>query len=406
MPSNAITCLVTIHGIGFQRAPNPPDDPFGYADSLHEHLSRYLTPQVLGDDPNRSRTKPGQFGAIYVQSHYPSIEDGLKRLGTWSPDRSSVLHDRDSRLVADAELISHVALVYSHPENQAFQHVGSALEAAVNALVSQGRYGSIFGIGGTLLSDLSAPGSHPRIADCSDPPAQSLRPRARTSANAVPADHRLFGLRLPWPTPTATASSTNDGGVVRALEEDVTTYVFRNDLRQGVRDFITEALLRVAMRDDVANIVVNAHSQGTVAAYDAVRALAPDDMRKIRHFITSGSPLRKYVDLFYWGDDVRSIGLTDRWTNFFDRYDPVADGLHGMDWRPGWGLSDAPPQTETLFHCQAAEAAGPTTYPVTDVEVDNLTNSCGAVRAHNYWDNQAEWIPDVGEKLKALVPAV
>jgi hypothetical protein len=40
------------------------------------------------------------------------------------------------------------------------------------------------------------------------------------------------------------------------------------------------------------------------------------------------------------------------------------------------------------------------------VEVDNLKNSCGAVRAHNYWDNQAEWIPDVAEKLKALVQTV
>ena len=41
----------------------------------------------------------------------------------------------------------------------------------------------------------------------------------------------------------------------------MTTYVFRNDLRDGVEDFLNEALQRLASRDDMANIVVNAHSR-------------------------------------------------------------------------------------------------------------------------------------------------
>jgi hypothetical protein len=399
----AITCLVTIHGIGFQRAPNPPDDPIGYADPLHDHLSEYLTPQVLSDDPNRSRSRPGEDGAIYVQSHYPSIEAGLKRLGVWNADRSAIVFDATSKLVAGTEPISHVALVYAHPENQAFQHVGSALEAAINATSSQARYGSIFGVGGMLVSDALAPLNRPTTANCVEPPGQSLRPRTSTSPNSLPPDHRLFGLRLPWPAPVAASSGGNDGGVIRALEEDVTTYVFRNDLRAGVRDFIREALLRLARRDDVGNIVVNSHSQGTVAAFDAIRDLAPADAARIGHFVTSGSPLRKYVDLFYWGDEVRNVGVTRAWTNFFDRYDPVSDALSMKEWRPGWSLADSPPQTDTLFRYQAPDAGDPTAYQLTDVEVDNLGNSCGAVRAHNYWDNRAEWVPAVAKILKGLI---
>src|ERR1051326_6479888 len=192
----AITCLVTIHGIGFQRAPQPPDDPIGYADPLHDHLSEYLTPRVLSDDPNRSRSKPGEYGAIYVQSHFPSIEAGLKRLGAWNADRSAVVSDASSALVAEGETISHVALVYSHPENQAFQHVGSALEAAINSAASQARYGSMFGVGGMLVSDVLAPLNRPTTADCVEPPGQSLRPRTSPLPNSLPPDHRFFGLRL------------------------------------------------------------------------------------------------------------------------------------------------------------------------------------------------------------------
>src|SRR6266851_1464926 len=118
MPNKAITCVVTIHGIGFQRAPSA-DDPYGYADTLHERLSKYLTPAVLSDDPNRKRSQPGQFGAIYVQSHFNgSVEQGLMRLGSWNADRTGIDHEH-APLVANDERISHVALVYARPETQA-----------------------------------------------------------------------------------------------------------------------------------------------------------------------------------------------------------------------------------------------------------------------------------------------
>jgi len=51
---------------------------------------------------------------------------------------------------------------------------------------------------------------------------------------------------------------------------------------------------------------------------------------------------------------------------------------------------------------QPPEASQPAPYALFDVQVNNLVNSCGAVRAHNYWDNQVEWIPAVGELLKQL----
>ena len=44
-------CLVTIHGVGFMQ---PPINGIpGYADGLHQHLSKYLDEHLLGDDPKR-----------------------------------------------------------------------------------------------------------------------------------------------------------------------------------------------------------------------------------------------------------------------------------------------------------------------------------------------------------------
>src|SRR5690348_14571259 len=97
--ASKLVCLLTIHGIGFQVAPDTTDpDPakwttYGYADGLHERLSRRLGSPFLGDDPHRTdqRTRPGEAGVVYVHSHWPvesyNVEDGLGRLGRWRTEQ-------------------------------------------------------------------------------------------------------------------------------------------------------------------------------------------------------------------------------------------------------------------------------------------------------------------------------
>jgi pimeloyl-ACP methyl ester carboxylesterase len=186
--------------------------------------------------------------------------------------------------------------------------------------------------------------------------------------------------------------------VLRALEDDVADYVCRNDLRERVRGFVQQALCRLAARADVDTIVVNAHSQGTVVAFDVLARSAP---LKVRALVTAGSPLRKYVDLFAWGDRAglfRTLMQRDQWCwlNAYDPRDPVADPL-----RPprGWRLGDDPePSSEepTLFQIvdpnkPFAEAKD---CPVIDYVVNNVEHSVGTgLRAHAYWDNAADFIP-------------
>ena len=56
--SEKITCIVTIHGIGFEQPPQPGVPNSGYADPLHRHLKKCLG-NALSDDPGRERGTPG-----------------------------------------------------------------------------------------------------------------------------------------------------------------------------------------------------------------------------------------------------------------------------------------------------------------------------------------------------------
>ena len=174
----------------------------------------------------------------------------------------------------------------------------------------------------------------------------------------------------------------------------------RNDLRESFRKFISEALRRLLARPDVAGVVVNAHSQGTVGSFDVLRLYPPGSLAGVRAFVTAGSPLRKYADLFSWGNDCGGLQPT-KWLNFWDQKDPVADPLSPPDtWHYGSTL-DSPPSGELgLFY--ALDGNGnqvPVT--ITDIEVNNLENSSGGgLQAHNYWDNKTQFIAQLAKLIE------
>jgi hypothetical protein len=236
---------------------------------------------------------------------------------------------------------------------------------------------------------------HPGAGAAAPPAAPSLRPRRDIPGLARP-HHGLQ--HLPHREPPTAAGHL---AVVQALADDVASYVCRNDLRERLRGFVQDALTRLTAREDVTTIVFNTHSQGTVLAFDVLTRYAPP---KIRALVTAGSPLRKYVDLFSWGNRVGLIrDLVDRewyWLNVYDQRDPVADPLRDPDWRVG----DPPPapNAPTLFRVyRPTQPLDQTTdCPVTDEIVDNVAHSGGGLPAHNYWDNDQQFIPLLADLLK------
>ncbi len=92
LDKNKYTCIVTIHGIGFQQPPEEGVD--GYVDDLHAHLCAELNQNgnvLLSDDPDRQPFQEEKKSVpIYVSSIWPNEsgalrrEKGLMRLGTWT----------------------------------------------------------------------------------------------------------------------------------------------------------------------------------------------------------------------------------------------------------------------------------------------------------------------------------
>lgn len=389
MADNKKLCVLTVHGIGFQQPPT--DSGPGYADVLHENLSNGLQALgcSLGKDPQR---RPGGYGPVYVMSARPGTSDyewGLKRLGTWSNGSIDVtgmpLSDGDEPIV-------HVALVYSSLEGVS-PGIGRGAGAVTEAGLMLGHYASVAGALRLVAGDAWA-ALHEGGDQEGPVPSPSLRPRDDV---LTARQHHLAALLHRRPASSGTL------GVVRTLEDDVVAYVCRNDLRESIRSFIAEALRRLLARPDVAGVVVNAHSQGTVGSFDVLRLYPSDSLAGVRAFVTAGSPLRKYADLFSWGND--SGGLQPaRWLNFWDPKDPVADPLSPPDtWHYGNAPDNPPPGEPGLFYALDGDGNQlPVT--ITDMKVNNLQNSSGGgLQAHNYWDNKEQFITPLGELLKTLV---
>ncbi|HEX9039038.1 MAG TPA: hypothetical protein VF808_18800 [Ktedonobacterales bacterium] len=428
-------CLVTIHGIGFEQRPTANQPMSGYADVLHARLSRALNsgdgPPLISDDPTTQRppqdgAAPGVAGPIYVESAWPvgthNREAGLKRLGVWRSKHKqqfmgAVEAGPEAALTAQGLPIAHVALVYSHLEGES-GNFGDVVEAVGKVAGAFSNYQNVFGAIHMAFNDVVAMARPPHRHDTPIAQAEPLtgQPSLRVRADAA---HHLprFG-RPPLPKHEPAPSPTF-ADIVLQLQDDVATYVCRNDLRQRVRGFVRDALLRLIYREDVAGIVINAHSHGSVVALDVLSELSPFEARKIWWLITAGSPQRKYVNLFAWEREIgalREVGLRDtagrnqagddvlplRWVNFWDPRDPVGDPLRPVTLRDQ--IPEDYSDSETLYRWIDPMEGSLSHVALLDRKVSNVDHvRGGGLRAHNYWDNEPEFIAPVAGLLRHLV---
>jgi hypothetical protein len=405
-----ITCIVTIHGIGFQQPPS--EGKPGYADDLHAHLCRELNQNgnvLLSDDPDRRSYQQRESVPIYVQSVWPSHsgsfsrEEGLMRLGSWvGHHRTAVNHDRthdpNQALVKDKERIAHVALVYSELEGEGSEREAT-LEVAAMVLLYRKRYTHFRGLVDTVFED-------------TQPFLQSLwtKPINLLKRTPDPAPRASISVRQDEGYPNQNVATQQLGGlhaILSQLKNDVAAYVCHNGARQRIRNFVRDALLRIAFRDDVSGIVLNTHSNGTVIGIDALQELPPSVADKILAIITAGSPIRKYVDLFSWGKHLAVMPKIDQWIgqwwNFYDKRDIVADRLLPC---AAWDREKEPTEEQLTGIYQAFDLSTGDITPIliNDKLVHNIPNSpVGGMQAHNYWDNTVEFIPEVAKILRNVL---
>jgi hypothetical protein len=348
---SGLTCIVTVHGIGFQVPPH--NGQGGYADELHTNLRQSLG-NALGDDPHR------ETGPVYVQSEWPAkskdTEHGLHRIGSW---------DRDHRVVSGEPLaspgaaIAHVALVYSGDE----EHVADPLAGSVMAMLGvEGilHYASPEGLVETFGNNLRGL-FHPRT-----PPKSAAEAGVAKAAGSHP---------------------------LTALVDHVGGYVARNVLRERVRGFLLESIVRLAAREDVARLVLNTHSNGTVLVFDVLPEVPAAQASKLALYVTAGTPLRKYVQLLSWGYEIENWPDVP-WINYYDITDPVADQL-----LPPYGVKitgDPNIGGYGLFVAYGPDDRKPA---VKDVLVSNVD---AGRDAHDYWGN-LQFCRLLSDQVKAVV---
>src|SRR5260370_484587 len=298
----------------------------GYADDLNANLCHALNQGnkvVLSDDPDRQDDRQeGESVPIYVESLWPyhanptvpSREEGLRRLGTWDADQAKVItdpNDKTQQLVKDDARIAHVALVYSDLEGGEPAFLTAAIATAMATIYSF-RYANIGGLAETLFRDV-----------------QPLLENMEVDVKKW-IEHPSLSIRQP-PQAGPVGQPSGLQAVIQHLKNDVAAYVCQNGRRQRVRTFILEALQRLASRDDVAEIVLNTHSNGTIMGIDALQELPPSARKKISTFITAGNPIRKYGYFFTLGKHLTSMpGVyqwVDPWGNYYSKRDFSASTL-------------------------------------------------------------------------------
>ncbi len=368
-------CLVTVHGVGINQARN--GNRIGYADQLHARLRDKLA-GLLSREPD----DPALEGPLYIEAE-PNNLHALQRLG-----------DDRRPLASPGSRIAHVALVYTDLDATGFDG-GALLRGFARILFNILSYASPRALLTHGVTDLAAILTH-RGSDASNP-HPSLRVSRTTLDRGVT---RVVPLRM--------LDQRHDPAsgllvLLRQLVDDFLAYLCRPRVRDGIVDFIQEALVQIADRDDIGAIVLNTHSQGTVAIFDALTDLdsAQPAARvarvrtKVIWLITAGSPLRKVIDLFGWRPLLRNFDAG--WTNFWDRRDPAADPLKPP--RP-WKLG----MPSNLNGTTLFRLSGNQKMAVLDCPVSNVAHSSGGgLQAHNYWDNEVEFITPVAAALSQLV---
>lgn len=341
---------------------------------------------------------------MYVRSEWRgSTRDGLARL------------DPERPLAAEGK-IAHVALVYS-PSEPLVARPGSVADTLARAVIAHGHYASALGVFRLLLSDAWAAihEKHPAGAPSTLRRREDLELEVHTG---------MLGRLLHARSRSGQPSPSSDPGLlgtIRALGDDVAPYVTRNDLRERVRGFVEAALLKLFDRADIDALVINSHSQGTVICWDVLVRLpfqswSVNDQRRatmLRTFVTAGSPIRKYIDFFAWGEEVGELAALTipddagfRWHNYWDRHDPVADPLNPpASWRPGGSSTMSPDGDIGLL--VARDADGNRHHvTVTDEHVDNLSNSSGGgLQAHDYWNDQTQFVASFASLLTQIQEA-
>jgi subtilisin family serine protease len=174
--------------------------------------------------------------------------------------------------------------------------------------------------GNPIERDIRMLGATPKQAEVLRSLAQKIEQRSREAHDARRVQAATVEAKV-LPLPGFLRDLVTEG-LTRLFLRDVNDFLFDEARRKFMEDRFRERLT------PGSPMVVVAHSQGTMIAYDVLRSLPTSDY-DVRLLVTLGSPLgleEVQDQLKSWnkGQTLRAPACVKRWLNVADRLDPVA----------------------------------------------------------------------------------
>lgn len=214
------------------------------------------------------------------------------------------------------------------------------------------------------IGNVGAPLLAPMILDPEQPPVMAEPPQVsqfkmafamqvQTNLDAMSQTERVVSY--------STLSAQFLAELIATELNQIIGYLFSQDVYTRIQGRMSEGLDKAAALGD--EIVIAAHSMGSLVAFDALRAAA--DKYRVSSFLSMGSPLAILRRMGARGPELGAISYATvrEWLNLYDTTDPVSNPLGPQFPLHGYRLRDVfvdvaplPPASHDYFH--NAEALG------------------------------------------------
>jgi hypothetical protein len=180
---------------------------------------------------------------------------------------------------------------------------------------------------------------------------------------------------------------------------DFTTYLEDDIQALNIREQVASTIDWLVDQEHCDQVVVLAHSQGTVVAFDALASGSPVHLDKVRKLITFGAALNKAFELAHQRRLAGTLPAHIYWLDTWAYYDPVPGGQLV---REGPTPLVAPPATlATRMHWDESTVHwGAPPGPPTGPQPRELTNGMNVLTDHGgYWRNAEQFIARVAQEV-------
>ncbi len=180
---------------------------------------------------------------------------------------------------------------------------------------------------------------------------------------------------------------------------DFSTYLQDDIQALNIRGSVASTIDWLVDQEGCDQVVVLAHSQGTVVAFDALASRAPAHIDKVKKLVTFGEALNKAFELAHQQRLAGTLPGHIYWLDVWAYYDPVPGGQLVRDGTPTLVKPD--PVLATRMHWNESTVHwGAPDGPPSGPQPREVTNGMNVLTDHGgYWRNAEQFISRIAQEI-------